>query len=92
MHTPYTFSQNSSASDPIEIHRVDGEDEHGRQAYYYVAIHRSQAKNLFVSLKLKTTNIEQYGVILTSGFGEPDEETQAYIRTFLVADPVNESN
>lgn len=76
----------SHPHDPIEIHLVHGNDEHGGRAYYYVAVHRSMVKDLFISLKCKTTDIELHGVILASGFGEPDEETMEYISTMLLAD------
>jgi len=72
-----------AAPDPIEIHLIQGSDEAGEVAWYYLAICGSLVKSLFISLKCRTTDIEKYGVILASGFGEPDEDTKNYIRTLL---------
>jgi hypothetical protein len=70
--------------DPIDIQLIRGVNIEGKHSYWYVALHRSMVKELFISLKCKTTYIEQYGVVLASGLGEPDEETKEYIHQMLI--------
>ncbi len=84
--TELSFASPLSSPDPIEIHLVEGNNSENQQTYHYVALHRSAVRDLFISLKCKTTDIEHHGVILASGFGTPDAETLAYIQSLLKAD------
>ncbi|MEJ0010638.1 MAG: hypothetical protein WDN72_09230 [Alphaproteobacteria bacterium] len=64
-----------------EIHLIRGKSTEGEPTYTYLAIYTHRVRDLKLSLLQKTTDLEDYGVIVASGFGEPDEATQAYIRT-----------
>ena len=71
------------AHDPIRIQLIRSRDDDDRPTYFYLALHQTSEKPLFISLKCKTTDLERYGAILTSGYGEPDEDTRAYIASLL---------
>ena len=77
------LGQSSNDGDKIEIHLVYGKADDGTPNYTYLAIHASQAREMNLSLMIKTTDLEKYGVILASGEGEPSEETKSYIQSML---------
>jgi len=69
----------------IEVHLVRGKGDSGIHIYAYVAVYASQVRDLNLSLITRTTDLEKYGVILTSGEGEPTDKMKQYIQdTFLV--------
>lgn len=68
----------------VEIHLIRGESPHGVPTYHYLAVYSDRVRDMKLSLITKTTNLEDFGVIVASGEGEPDEETKAYIqKTFF---------
>lgn len=68
----------------IEIRLITGESpDDGKPIYHYLALYSDMVRDLNLSLMLKTTELEQYGVILASGEGVPDDDTKAYVAEFL---------
>jgi hypothetical protein len=70
----------------VEIALVRGENSKGVAIYSYVAIYPDMAKKLKQELLCKTTTLNDYGVVIASGEGEPSEEVQAYIQTTYLMD------
>lgn len=68
-------------SKDIEIVLVRGENTKGIATYSYIAVYPDRAKKLKQELLCKTTQLDDYGVVIASGEGEPSEEVQAYIQT-----------
>jgi len=67
----------------IEIHYVSGESLNDIPIYAYIALPANLAKNLNLSLLLKNTKLENYGVVLFSGEGEPTPEIKMLIKQYL---------
>src|SRR5665213_293900 len=75
--------RSKDANDRIEIHLVKGENSDGIPTYVYLALYASQARDMELSLMTKTTDLEQYGVVLASGEGKPSAEVKAYVDSML---------
>lgn len=69
--------------DNLEIHLIRGTSSEGVPTYTYLALHADVVKDMQMSLMVKTTDLEEYGVVLASGEGEPDEDTRQYIAGLL---------
>src|SRR3954470_23401143 len=67
----------------IEVHLVQGKDEEDNPIYAYMAVYASQVPDLNLSLITRTTDLENYGVILAAGEGEPTAEVKHYIEGFI---------
>lgn len=75
-----------SDSNKTEIHLIRGLSESGEQIYTYLAIYAHRVRDLKLSLITKTTDLEEFGVILKSGIGEPDNSTKKYIAETYIND------
>ena len=63
-----------------EVHLVQGTGSRGSNIYAYLAIDPNRVAELNRSLKREEpTNLEDYGVILHSGWGKPDEQVKRHI-------------
>lgn len=63
-----------------EIHLVRGINSEGIDFFAYVAAYPERAKALKVALRSgKQPDMEQYGIVLYLGRGEPDERLGQYI-------------
>eukprot|EP01084_Bolivina_argentea_P056390 103217_1 len=51
------------------VYRVNGNDQ-GRNAWYYVLVDEEKLKSFLKALNDETIHLDQYGVILYSGYGE----------------------
>ncbi len=69
----------SSDGEAVEVVLVQGDNQQNSRCYAYIAIVASLIRDLEISLKIRTTNLEDFGVILISGSGSPDNATQAHI-------------
>ncbi len=63
----------------IEIQLIRGFNTDGERVYIYLALYKHRVRDLKLALMTKTTSPEDFGVIIASGEGEPDEETENYI-------------
>jgi hypothetical protein len=68
------------ASAKVEIHLVRGKSPEGNPTYAYLAIYAHRVRDFLLSLKTRHTSLKDYGVVIASGEGEPDEATKHYIQ------------
>jgi len=74
----------------VEIHLIRGKSLAGIPTYAYLAVYQHRVRDLKLSLMRNATDLEKYGVIIESGFGEPDEATQRYIRNEYLVREIKE--
>jgi hypothetical protein len=68
-----------SKEDPIEVHCIRGENLKGDNTYNFLALCKSQVPELMIALKIRNVLLDDFGVVLRSGTGEPDSDTLDYI-------------
>lgn len=62
----------------------------GEDAYLYIAVPKDRMEPFAVAMRTQSSmNFEEYGEILASGYGEPDDETKAWMEKNYAFDHAN---
>jgi hypothetical protein len=72
-----THSELILAKQMVFINYITSEDEYGTPTYHYVNVRGDKMTEFRKALKKGNFNPEDYGQVLTSGYGEPSPELRA---------------
>lgn len=77
--TPDT-SQFAEGEEPIAVMLVRGMDMESKPIYAYVAVPYGKVEAFVKAQQKPNFDPAQYGEIITANYGEPDEQTKAYMK------------